>query len=352
MKTLGSRRQVTEENLAHHQAGGRMISGLSPAASPPVTTLDLRHVTFDPDSKDLQTTWSSSAKCAFCINVYPNGISFSIHSKLNTGDRAEDQEKGDKPDRVHPHQFHLRLKDTRDYGLPTGKYYLLKETYGRQLELQLSSLHKEGILSSSVCYLGVTADPFLSFHKKFDVTMKVLELLEAYQPGFLVVQTRSPMVISALPLLKSFGNRAVVAIAIETPLEQMVTRYTPGQPCIGDRLLAADGLRKQGIPVNLVASPVLPYGDFYRDAWAFADLLVKNGDFISFGCLATGAAVDENALRTLPLARKLVADKNFRWLRPYSYRYLYFAVQSLAPEKLKLPVPKFAKASQLSLFAA
>ena len=317
-------------------------------------TLDLRHITFDPRSRELQTTWSSFAKTILCVNAYPNGVSVSVHSNDPDARAAAQKPDGasENTDRYLSNSFHLRFKDTRDYQLPLGRYFLFKENYAESLERQLSQLHKQGLLSSAVCYFGVTADPFFIFHKRFDVTMKCLELLEQYQPGFLVVQTRSPLVVSALPTLKFFGSRGVVAMPLETPLEQAVNRYTPGQPAISDRLLAVDGLRKQGVRVNLVASPALPYGDFYRDAWKFAEMLSEHADFITFGALAGGAPSDEAQLKTLPLARRLAADKQFRWLRPYSFRYLYYAVQSLAPEKLTVPAPLFPKTSQLSLFAA
>jgi DNA repair photolyase len=332
---------------------------------PQSRVLELRHVTFDPNHPALATTWWSHAKVILTVNPYPNGITISLHSNTPAKsdaspadepavDRAVDKEEARKRSQKYgTSQFHLRLADTRDYQLPSGKYFLYKENFAEALEFQLNQLRKQNLLGSTVIFFGMTNDPFLSFHKKFDVTMKCLEILEQHQPGLLVIQTRSPMVISALPSLKSFGARLAVAMSIETPSENAIARYTPGLPRVSERLLAIDGLRQQGILVNAVVSPVLPYGDFYRDAWSFAEMLVNHSDFVTFGSLTSGQQSEELQLRTLPIAKRLEADQNYRWLRPHSYRYLFYAVESLASEKLTLPVKKILpKSSQLSLFAA
>jgi hypothetical protein len=111
-------------------------------------------------------------------------------------------------------------------------------------------------------------------------------------------------------------------------------------------------LRVQGIKVQLIAAPVLPYGDPERHAAEFAQLLDAHSDYIAVGCLASGSQTDEAQLRLLPLARRLVADNQFRWLRPHCYRQLYLALKQVAPAKLLLPVEPPVEPSQLSLFAA
>ena len=333
-------------------------------------------VSMEASGADQEASWCVGAKVVCCINTYPNGITVSLHD-MDSGRSGLEHVggRGDAPvgelhaeiggpavvelgtangssRLLNSQQFHLRFRDTRDYLQPTGRYFLYREQYLRGLEKHLSQLHHQGILENTVVYFGTTTDPFLTLHKKFDVTMACLQILERYTPKLLVVQTRSPMVISALPTLKHLGARAVVGIPVETFLEKAVLRYMPGKPRIAERIVAADGLRKQGIRVNLMVSPVLPYGDFERDAWDFAELLVAHGDFITFGSLATGSESEERALKTMPIAQKLAADKQFLWLRPYSYKPVYQAVKALAPEKLILPVKPVAAKGQLNLFAA
>jgi len=330
-------------------------SSVSAGFTDPLTqqsdTVEISSASFDASSEELNRTWHSQASSIFCINVYSNGVTFSLHRNKSQSDEREVEEATPQL-KFGPTQFHLRLKETRDYLAPEGRYYLFKKEPLAALEKKLALLHEQGVLAGSVCYFGSVNDPFLAFHRKFDLTMACMELLERYRPGLLVVQTRSPMVISALPMLKSFGKRGMVVIPIETRLESAVARYSPGQPKIAERILAAQGIRRQGVEVNLSVSPILPYGDFHRDAWAFAELLQENADFVTFGCLASGGPEDEQKLRALDLSQRLVADRKFRLLRPHAYRHVYNVMAEIAPEKLLLPIRLSNKPAQLNLFAA
>ena len=310
--------------------------------------VNVREIHFDPKAEENFMSWHMFAPHILCVNAYPNGISVSLHEQEVGAASAKETNK----DGFLPWQFHLRLKDTRDFRLPVGKYFLYRDNIKAALKKHLSALYKTGKLSKTVVYFGTTSDPFLSFQRKFEVTMACLELFEQYKPAKVVVQTRSPMVISALPMLKHFGERSVVVLPVETMLEEAVRKYSPGQPKISERIVAASGLRRQGVKVNLLVSPTLPYGDFYRDAWNFAELLDNYGDYVTFGSLAYGSASEERQLRQLALAKKLAADKKYHWLRPYSYRNVFRALSEIAPEKLRLPIDTPKSTSQLDLFAA
>lgn len=327
-------------------------------------------------SYDAGASWSAQASLICCLNTYPNGITFSMHpnsgamsnqvelsedgAPLGFGEalphrkKAEAEASGGRPveRRYLSDQFHLRFRDTRDLRTPAGRYHLHRENAPKALEQHLAALHRSGKLADTVLYFGTMTDPFLSLHKKFDVTMGCLDVIERYAPGRVVFQTRSPMVISVLPALKKLGSRAAVAISIETNSEKAVLRYTPGMPRIAERLIAADGLRKQGIPVNLQVSPILPYGDFLRDAWDFAELLDRHADFVTFGSLSSGNPSEERFLRTMPIAQKLSSDGMFAWLRPHAYQAVFHALSVLAPEKLVLPAMRSVAPKQLKLFAA
>lgn len=318
-----------------------MTNHNSKPKTPSASKADRRLASFiNPQKLKQKGTWHSFAENVLCLSVYANGISVSLHKQYN-----------DKPE-IKQEQFALRFRDTRDHNLPEGKYFIYKEKCLLALERHLLALHKDGRLSRTVVYFGLTSDPFLNLHKKFDLTIGCLQLLEQYRPGFLVVQTRSPMVIAGLPLIKSFEDSCVVAIPVETRLESAIRRYTPGLPSISERLIAADGLRKQGLAVALQVSPILPYGDIMRDAGAFADILDEHSDYISFGCLYQGYVKEERKLRDLPISQKLIADQQLRYLRPLCYRHLYAAVSELCPEKLLLPVKCLSQPEQLDLFIA
>lgn len=303
-------------------------------------------------------SWMKSARIVICINSYANGITVSVHQngdiaagKGAAGFGESGRSISTSENGFHPNEFSLRLRDTRDYRLPTGKYFLYKEDFVEKLERRMSQLHADGLLPSSLFIFGTVNDPFSSFHKKLSMNMRCLDLFEQYKPN-LVVQTRSPMVIAALPTLRLLRDKAVVVIPVESKLESSIARYTPGQPKISQRLIAADGLRRQGVRVNLSASPLLPFGSTQGSAWEFAEMLSAHSDYVTFGSLSGGRLHEEAQLKNIPLARKLVADSQYQFLRPQSYVDLYLAAKAICPEKLVLPQAVSEQPAQLSLFAA
>ena len=140
-----------------------------------------------------------------------------------------------------------------------------------------------------------------------------------------------------------------MALPVETCLENVLAKYTPRQSSLRQRLNAADGLRAQGIQVDLSVTPILPYGEFYRAAWDFAELLDQHADFVSLGCLATGIEAEERILRGMPMAQKLARDRQYQWLRPLAYRHLYHALEYICPAKLRIPNPGKRKACSAGL---
>lgn len=359
-------REETAKNVSFKATAVESKALRRRAQQAPKVIEKIKSISFSPSDDELSSTWTTGASRILCVSPYVNGVALSLH--VNEGNSQEApvvSEEGKKAIsekvpaepaapavRYLPSQFHLRLPDTKNYLPPPGRYFLYKENFSQALERRLAQLSDQGLLLSTVIFFGSITDPFLSLQKKFAVTMRCLELFEHFQPGLLVLQTRSPMVISALPTLKLLADKALVAMPLETPSEAAIVRYTPGQPRIEERLVAARGLRIQGIKVNLMASPVLPYGDILRDAWDFAELLTENADFVTLSCLACGGPAEEAQLRALPIAKKLAADQQYRLLRPHAYRHLYHALKVLAPEKLKVPLKRLGSPKQLSLFAA
>lgn len=274
----------------------------------------------------------------YTVDSFSNGIAFGQH-KL---DAAED-----------PRDYYsLRIRDDSELVRLRSRYVLHRDNPLAELERQLMRLSTQGVLRSAVIYLGTTTDPFHPFAGKFDASMKFLELFMRYTPGKLIVQTRSPLVVIAMPVFRKLEHRAAVTIGVETPNEDAVARYTPGLPRFEERLKAASALRRFGIPVTLQVSPVLPYGDWRKDAAAFAEVLVEHGDCVYVRSITDGTERVERQIRSTPLAKRLAEDRKFHWLRPDTAVPLLNAVEALAPEKLKLPNLKNLGARQLDMFAA
>jgi hypothetical protein len=297
----------------------------------------LANVSFDSKCKELTTAWFDRAEVILAINPFPNGISISRHEiRPNEPFRSE--------------QFFLRLPEFRENDLPGGQYHIYREDYKQGLEEHFKLLRSQGLLSQTLVYFGVTTDPFANLPRRFDVTMYCLDQIMKARPGFTLFQTRSPLVVSALGVLKYLIGSSAVIFSLESNLESSIRRYTPQQPAVKDRLMAIRGLREQGILTGINVAPLLPYGHYQRDAYNFAEELVREADFIGFGSII---GIDGEAeLKYLPFVKKLVADEQLQWLRPYSFRPLFHAIQNIDACKLSIPVPFEPEPRQLSLFAA
>lgn len=284
------------------------------------------------------TATGKSPILTYTVDSFENGIAFGQH-KLE-----EDQD---------PRDFYsLRIRDDSELVRLRSRYVLHKNNPLAELERQLMRLSTQGVLRSSVIYLGTTTDPFHPFAGKFDASMKFLELFMRYTPGKLIVQTRSPLVVIAMPVFRKLGHHAAVTIGVETCLEDTVARYTPGLPRVDERLKAATALRRFGIPVTLQVSPVLPYGDWRADAGRFAEVLAENGDYVYVRSITDGTDRVERQIRSTPLAKRLAEDRKFHWLRPDAAMPLLNALEVIAPEKLKAPNLKSLGDKQLRMFAA
>jgi len=274
----------------------------------------------------------------YTVDSYSNGIALGQH-KL---------EKGEDPRLV----YRLRMGGEEELVKLRSRYAFHKCNPLWELERYLMKLSRRGTLSSAVIYFGVTSDPFFPFAGKFDASIRFLQLFERYTPGLLVVQTRSPLVVITMPVLRKLGEHAVVTIGVETPLEEEAQRYTPGLPKVEERLRAACALRRFGVEVTLQVHPLLPYGDWKLDAFAFAKILVEHADYLHVHPISDGLAETEKKIRRTPLAKKLAQDRRYQWLRPDTANPLLGAIEGLAPQKLLVPQRKHLAARQMNIFAA
>jgi len=217
------------------------------------------------------------------------------------------------------------------------------------LERHLARLSSRGELRRTTVVFGVTTDPFHPFDEKFATSMKFLELFERYAPGKLVVQTRSPLIVIGLPVLKQIRHNTFVQIGLETPMEEVRRRYTPDLPTVSERWKTIRALKRFGFKVGVQVGPMLPYGDWRKDAAAFAEDIVAEADFVSVQSVADAA---RGARPSGAIARKLAADRQFFWLRADTRKPLCEAIERLAPGKLSHPASIELPDAQLALFRA
>ena len=274
----------------------------------------------------------------YTVDSFANGIAFGQH-RIEAGQDPRDY-------------YSLRILDDAEVVRLRSRYALHKSNPLAELERHLMRLSQQGVLRRATVYLGISTDPFVPFEGKFDASMRFLEMFLRYTPGMLIVQTRSPLLVIAMPVFRKLGRHVAVTIPIETPSEEAAQRYTPGFPRVGERLRCASALRKFGIEVTLQVAPVLPYGDWRTDAGAFADLLIEHSDHVYVRPMTDGSDRMEQKVRRTHLARLLAQDRKFHWLRPDSANPLITELEKRAPEKLALPDRTHLADRQLGMFIA
>ncbi|WP_308638960.1 SPL family radical SAM protein [Paenibacillus silvisoli] len=108
-------------------------------------------------------------------------------------------------------------------------------------------------------FMSSATDPYQPAEVKEQVTKRILEVIADEPPAFLLVQTRSPLVLRDVELLSKLGDRVRVSMTVETDIEEVRKRLTPQAPPLAARLRTIRELREAGIQVQAAISPLLPY---------------------------------------------------------------------------------------------
>ncbi|SDW85640.1 radical SAM protein [Paenibacillus sp. CF384] len=128
-------------------------------------------------------------------------------------------------------------------------------------------------------FMSSATDPYQPAEYKEGVTRKLLEIMAEEPPQFLLVQTRSPLVIRDIDLFRTLGDRIRISMTVETDLKSIRKKMTPDAPPLAARLRAIRELREAGIPVQAAVSPLLPCSDKFAGIIAASVERVVVDDF-------------------------------------------------------------------------
>lgn len=129
-------------------------------------------------------------------------------------------------------------------------------------------------------FVGSATDPYQPAEARFGVTRALLEIMAEAPADFVLLQTRSPLVVRDADLLRRLGPRVRVSMTIETDLESVRKRFTPKAPPIAARKRALAELRDAGVDVQIAVSPLLPHGgSFAADLARMAPRIVVDDFF-------------------------------------------------------------------------
>ena len=105
-------------------------------------------------------------------------------------------------------------------------------------------------------WISGVCDPYQPLEAKYKLTRQCLEIL-AQNNWPVVVQTRSPLVLRDIDILKT-GRDFEVGLSVTTADDSIRKLFEPDAPPIKDRIMALDELHKAGIRTYAMIAPMLP----------------------------------------------------------------------------------------------
>lgn len=128
-------------------------------------------------------------------------------------------------------------------------------------------------------FMGSATDPYQPVEVRYGITRAILETIAELPPDFLLLQTRSPLVVRDTELLRRFGSRLRVSLTIETDLESVRRRFTPKAPPVAARWRALKALLEAGIDAQIAVSPLLPHSESFAAKLATSAPRIVVDDF-------------------------------------------------------------------------
>lgn len=149
---------------------------------------------------------------------------------------------------------------------PWGKFVDVKLNAADLLGAELAKKKRGRVWVSGVC------DPYQPLEAEYKLTRKCLEIL-AQSNWPVIIQTRSPLVLRDLELLKEIKD-LTVGFTITTADDAVRRLFEPAAPPVKVRLKALGELRKAGLKTYAMVAPVLP------GAEGLAELLQGKVDYL------------------------------------------------------------------------
>jgi DNA repair photolyase len=142
------------------------------------------------------------------------------------------------------------MKRFTEHKKPWGQFVDAKVSAVDLLRAEIKKKKRSIVWVSGVC------DPYQPVEQTYELTRGCLEIL-AEQDWPVVVQTRSPLVLRDLDVLKA-GKDFEVGLSITTADDGIRKLFEPAAPAIPERLQALGELRRAGIRTYAMIAPMLP----------------------------------------------------------------------------------------------
>lgn len=247
-------------------------------------------------------------------------------------------------------QIALKITGEPYFSLRRSHFISSKDSFF-EIENLLKKNAQKGRSGEVLFVLGFRSDAFSVYKEKFENTKKILNLFTKYKPGKLIIQTFSHLSVLSLTDLLPLKDVLTLNMCIETCDEEILSKFSPSNSSLQDRLKACSALKTFGFDVEVQVAPLLPYSGGEETAAMFADKIAKSCNRVFIESFAGMTSLKER--KKSPLALKLASEGHGEWLREEGIEEeLIEAVEDRNIKLLDKPAVYEDSTEQLSLFVA
>lgn len=144
-------------------------------------------------------------------------------------------------------------------GLSPGLDFETKIVSKPQAAARLEEALRKPTYRCDVIALGANTDPYQPIERELKITRSLLEVFDAFRHPVCIV-TKSNLVLRDLDVLARLAGRrqASVLVSITTLDRDLARRMEPRAPTPQRRLEAVAALNDAGVPVGVLAAPMIP----------------------------------------------------------------------------------------------
>lgn len=134
------------------------------------------------------------------------------------------------------------------------------EIYAKEWDLASFCNELKSVRPAHIIGIGTATDPYQPAERKFGRTRQALEALVMLRGVSIFITTKSDLVTRDIPMLEKIAEHNEVGVTITvTTMDQSLARLTePYAPRPDLRMQAVAKLARSGVPVGVIANPVLP----------------------------------------------------------------------------------------------
>jgi DNA repair photolyase len=134
------------------------------------------------------------------------------------------------------------------------------EIYAKEWDLRSFCDELKSVRPGHIIGIGTATDPYQPAERRFGRTRQVLETLAMLRGVSIFITTKSNFLTRDIPILKKIAEHNQIGVTITvTTMDESLARLTePYAPHPNLRIEAVAKLARSGVPVGVIANPVLP----------------------------------------------------------------------------------------------